>query len=116
MVAGAGPVGLYTALLLAEQGIKVQIVEEQWRAASRSYALALHPASLRLLGEAGLAEQLLPAGYQVDRLVFYDRLDQVGEVRFAELGGEFPFVLVLPQEGLELLLRGRLERKKVCVT
>jgi len=115
MVVGAGPVGLYTALMLAEQGIKVQIVEEQWRAASRSYALALHPASLRLLGESGLAEQLLPVGYRVDRLVFYDQLEQVGEVRFADLGGEFPFVLVLPQEGLELLLRGRLEKQKVKV-
>jgi 2-polyprenyl-6-methoxyphenol hydroxylase-like FAD-dependent oxidoreductase len=115
LVVGAGPVGLYTALLLAEQGIEVQIVEEQWRAASRSYALALHPASLKLLGEAGLAEQLVPAGYRVDRLVFYDRLERVGEMRFTDLGGDFPFVLVLPQEGLELLLRGRLERQKVKV-
>ena len=115
MVVGAGPVGLYTALLLAEQGIRVQILEEQWRAASRSYALALHPASLRLLGKAGLAEQLIPAGYRVDQLVFYDRLERVGEIRFADLGGDYPYVLVLPQEGLELFLRGRLERQKVKV-
>jgi len=115
MVVGAGPVGLYTALALADQGIGVQIAEEQWRAASRSYALALHPASLRLLGEAGLAEQLVPAGYRVDRLVFYERLERVGDIQFGDLGGEYPYVLVLPQEGLELLLRGRLERQKVKV-
>jgi 2-polyprenyl-6-methoxyphenol hydroxylase-like FAD-dependent oxidoreductase len=115
-VVGAGPVGLYTALNLVQQGIEVQILEEQWRAASRSYALGLHPSSLNLLAEVGLAEQLVSAGYRVDRLVFYDRLDRVGEIRFADLGGDFPFVLVLPQEGLELLLRGKLERMKTKVS
>jgi len=115
LVVGAGPVGLYTALLLAEQGIKVQIVEEQWRAASRSYALALHPASLRLLADLGLAEQIVAAGYRVERLVFYDQTRRAGEMRFADLGGDFPFVLVLPQEALEALLRERLRRHRVQV-
>ena len=50
LVIGAGPVGLFTALLLAERGLKVQIIDEQWRSATRSYGLALHPSSLRLFG------------------------------------------------------------------
>ena len=49
LVVGAGPVGLYTALLLAEQGLDVEIVDGQWSTAARSYALALHPRSLELL-------------------------------------------------------------------
>lgn len=116
LVAGAGPVGLFTAVRLAEKGIGVQVLEEQWRAASRSYALALHPESLRLLGSTGLAEQLIPTGYRVDRLVFYDGREKAGEIRFADLGGNYPYVLVLPQESLEILLRGRLERQKIKVS
>jgi 6-methylpretetramide 4-monooxygenase / 4-hydroxy-6-methylpretetramide 12a-monooxygenase len=55
LVAGAGPVGLLAALALAEQGVQVQIVDQERRPAARSYALALHPQSLRLLDEIGLA-------------------------------------------------------------
>jgi 2-polyprenyl-6-methoxyphenol hydroxylase-like FAD-dependent oxidoreductase len=111
LVVGAGPVGLFTALLLTERGIQVQVIEEQWRTASRSYALALHPATLRLLAELGLAEEVVRLGYRVDRLVFHDHREICGELQFSGLGGSFPFVLVLPQEALEDLLRERLEKR-----
>ena len=53
LVTGAGPVGLFTALSLAERGIDVQIIDKEWRGSSRSYALALHPEALRLLDAVG---------------------------------------------------------------
>ena len=50
LVAGAGPTGLLAALSLAEAGLSVELVDEEWRPAGHSYALALHPSSLGLLG------------------------------------------------------------------
>ena len=58
LVVGAGPVGLFSALSLARHGVRVQIVDEQFRTAAHSYALALHSSSLGLLHEAGVAEKL----------------------------------------------------------
>ena len=62
LVVGAGPVGLLTAILLAEAGIEVRIIDREERTASRSYACALHPRTLRLLDGMGLAAPALAAG------------------------------------------------------
>ena len=51
LVVGAGPVGMMAALALAERGVRVRIIDQYRRAALHSYALALHPGSLRLLGK-----------------------------------------------------------------
>ena len=53
LVVGAGPVGLCTALLLAEAGIETVIIDRETRTAARSYACALHPGSLELLDRLG---------------------------------------------------------------
>src|SRR5712664_2606483 len=50
LVAGAGPVGLMTAALLAESDIQVEIIDREERTTTRSYACALHPGTMRLLG------------------------------------------------------------------
>ena len=115
LVAGAGPVGLATALLLAERGIEVEIVDEQWRAAARSYALALHPSSLELLEPSGIAADLVKAGKKVDGIAFYQGRERVGSLSFAKLSSAFPFLLVLPQSALEESLAKKLEARCVRV-
>ncbi|MFO7723916.1 MAG: FAD-dependent monooxygenase, partial [Oceanipulchritudo sp.] len=54
IVAGAGPVGLVTALTLNKRGIPVEIIERDDRPGTHSYALALHPATVKLLRELGM--------------------------------------------------------------
>ena len=49
MVVGAGPVGLFAGLCLAERGVGVQIIDKEWRGSMHSYALAIHPHSMALL-------------------------------------------------------------------
>lgn len=115
LVVGAGPVGLFTALRLARQGIETRILDAQWRTASRSYALALHPSSLELLARVGLSEKLLAQGHRVKRVAFYEGPDRMGELRFDELGTAYPFVLVLPQRLLEEELEEALARESVEV-
>jgi NADPH-dependent dioxygenase len=116
LVAGAGPVGLFAALTAARSGAKVALFDEEWRETARSYALALHPGTLRLFADAGLAEPLAARGHRVDRIVFYAGTERIREVRLDTLPGPYPFVLVLPQHDLEQLLAQRLAEHAVPVS
>ena len=115
LVVGAGPVGLLAALALAEQGIRVQIVDQERRPAARSYALALHPQSLRLLDEVGLAGDLLARAHRIERVAFYEGTERRAELDFTALPAEFPFVAVLPQQILEGSLESALKQRGVPV-
>jgi 2-polyprenyl-6-methoxyphenol hydroxylase-like FAD-dependent oxidoreductase len=110
LVVGAGPVGLFTAIQLAEAGIKVKIIDQGGRTTVRSYACALHPSTLKLLGQTGLVAPVLDAGRRVQTVAFYDQASRRAEVKLAQLGGEFPFLLILPQNVLEEILEQRLRK------
>jgi 2-polyprenyl-6-methoxyphenol hydroxylase-like FAD-dependent oxidoreductase len=111
LVVGAGPVGLLTGILLAERGIEFQIIDFEERTAARSYACALHPSSLHLLNKLGVAEELLPHGRRIPKIAFYDGPLRRAEINLAELGGDFPFLLVVPQSELEDILEQCLRAK-----
>lgn len=115
LVVGAGPVGMFTALSLAERGLAVEVLDESWRTTARSYALALHPHSLELLDGLGLAEELVAEGHRVDSVAFYEGRERCADLSLAELPGGFPFLLVLPQDRLERALSRRLKEKGVAV-
>ena len=115
LVVGAGPVGLLTAILLAEAGIEVRIIDREERTASRSYACALHPRTLRLLDGMGLAAPALAAGRRVEKIAFYDGATRQAEVKLSQLGGVFPFMAILPQNAFESLLEQRLRKLGVAV-
>ncbi len=115
LVAGAGPVGLFTALALAERGVDVELLDAQWRTAGRSYALGLHSSSLELFDQLGLAEGLIKDGFRVDTVAFYRGPERLGELRLGELDRKYPFVLVLPQNRLEQALEAGLKKRKVKV-
>lgn len=115
LVVGAGPVGLFTALSLAEQGVNVTILDKRWRAHSHSYALALHPGTLGLLDELALARELVDKGRVVRKLVFHEGRDERAEVDLSKLEGKFPYVAVVPQSSLEWALEERLRQRGVDV-
>jgi 2-polyprenyl-6-methoxyphenol hydroxylase-like FAD-dependent oxidoreductase len=115
LIVGAGPVGLLTAIVLAEAGIEVKIVDREDRTAARSYACALHSRTLRLLSPMGLAAPMLERGRRVQSVAFYDGAARRAEVKLAELGGEFPFMLILPQNEFESVLEQRLRKAGVAV-
>ena len=115
LVVGAGPVGLFAALSLAEMGIRVQIVDQERRPAARSYALALHPQTLRLLEESGLTEELVPMAHRVSSMAFYEGPERRAAVDLSALPASLPCVAVLPQQILEGALESRLLRLGVPV-
>jgi 2-polyprenyl-6-methoxyphenol hydroxylase-like FAD-dependent oxidoreductase len=115
LVIGAGPVGLYMAILLAEDGIETEIVDVQERTTARSYACALHAETLSLLQPLGLTESLVAQGRKIETIAFYDHETRRAEVRLDRLSSQFPFLLILPQNGLETALEQRLRASGVAV-
>jgi 2-polyprenyl-6-methoxyphenol hydroxylase-like FAD-dependent oxidoreductase len=116
LVVGAGPVGLLTALLLNEAGIEAKIIDREARTTARSYACALHPRTLKLLERMGLAAAVLDRGRRIQTIAFYDGESRRAEIRLSELGGDFPFLLILPQNAFEDLLEQRLRKAGAAVT
>jgi 2-polyprenyl-6-methoxyphenol hydroxylase-like FAD-dependent oxidoreductase len=115
LVVGAGPVGLLTALLLARRGVGVEIYDRGEGTAPRSFALALHPDSLRLLDELGLAEGLVAAGRPVERVLFLEGDDERASLDLSRLDSPHPFLLVTPQFRFEGALEEALAAHKVKV-
>jgi 2-polyprenyl-6-methoxyphenol hydroxylase-like FAD-dependent oxidoreductase len=115
LVVGAGPVGLWTALLLAEAGLEVKIIDREERTTTRSYACALHPRTLNLLHKRGLAAPLVEKGRRSGAVVFFQGTTRYGSVTFAEKGAPFPFLLIVPQNSLESALEQKLREAGVNV-
>jgi 2-polyprenyl-6-methoxyphenol hydroxylase-like FAD-dependent oxidoreductase len=109
LVVGAGPVGMVAALALAQRGVHVQIIDREPCPATHSYACALHAPTVRLLEQFGLAEEVLNLGRLIKAIIFYDRHIRWASVRYIELPGPHPFLVVLPQSALERLLERQLK-------
>lgn len=110
LVAGAGPVGMITALCLLREGLSVQIVERASAPATHSCALALHPASLELLDELGVAQPLLDQALKIESLGLYDGGDRRAGLSYRDLERKYPFLAVVQQDVLEHQLSAALHR------
>jgi 2-polyprenyl-6-methoxyphenol hydroxylase-like FAD-dependent oxidoreductase len=115
LVIGAGPVGLCAAVVLAKKGIRVMVVDRQWRTGAHSYALALHSQSLQLLHELAILDDVLERAYRVHTVGLYDRAARRAELRLVGPGGEPCPLAVMRQDVLEHLLEQSLDRLGVKV-
>ena len=75
----------------------------------------MHPRTLKLLDGLGLAEGIIAQGRRVDTLAFYDREARRAQVKLSELGGPFPYLLIMPQGAFERVLEERLRKAGVAV-
>ncbi|KAG0272731.1 hypothetical protein BGZ95_011485 [Linnemannia exigua] len=78
LIAGAGPVGLYEALLLTQLGIPVRIIEREQGISPNSRALGLHARSLEILQFTGTVEPFLGAGKPLAKVHYYKNARLVG--------------------------------------
>ncbi|WP_457653589.1 FAD-dependent oxidoreductase [Rhodocaloribacter sp.] len=115
LVVGAGPVGQAAALTLARRGIRVAIVDREWRTGAHSYALALHPRSLALLDELGVLPEVLERAHRVRSVGLYEGPERRGELHVSELGGDFSFLAVMRQDALENLFEQALRDQGVKI-
>jgi 2-polyprenyl-6-methoxyphenol hydroxylase-like FAD-dependent oxidoreductase len=112
LVVGAGPVGLVAALLLEQHGVRVEIVDMHPRTAQQSYALAIHPRTLRVLDEAGLSEELIGAGQKLTKVAYYEGRERHAEIDYSRLASSHPYLLVVRQSLLEHAAEAALRRHK----
>lgn len=101
IVAGAGPVGLVTALTLNKRGIPVEIIERDDRPGTHSYALALHPATVKLLRELGMEAEFREGGLSLQRIAFMDEAEERFELKLDEIQENGDGLLVVGQNHLE---------------
>jgi 3-(3-hydroxy-phenyl)propionate hydroxylase len=109
VVIGAGPVGLVTAIGLAQKNLKVLVLEKnsvevppQWRGST------IHPPTLAIFNELGLAEKIIEGAVKVDVLQFRDlEIDQVVNFKYKVLENlvKYPFRLQFEQYKVLKLLR-----------
>ena len=115
LVVGAGPVGLTAALFLRRQGVDVTIIDKDLRTTQQSYALAIHPRTLAILDEAGLAAPLVAAGRKLTRLAYYEGHERRVEIDYSSLASKHPYLLVVRQSVLESVAAEALRAQKLKV-
>lgn len=115
LVVGAGPVGLAATLFLQQHGVRVQVVDVHQHTTQHSYALAIHPRTLRSLDEAGLSEGLIAAGRKLTKVAYYEGRERRAEIDYSRLASKHPYLLVLRQSVLEKAAEQALRQKKLKV-
>ena len=115
LVVGAGPVGLVAALFLQQRGIRVEIVDMHQRTTQHSYALAIHPRTLRVLDEVGLSDGLIGAGHTVTKVAYYEGRQRRAEIDYSTLSSRHPFLLVVRQSLLERAAEEALRQQSLKV-
>src|SRR4026208_2232819 len=115
LVVGAGPVGLVAALFLQQHGVRVEVVDMDQRTTQQSYALAIHPSTLRILDEAGLSEGLIRAGRKLTKVAYCEGRERRAEIDYSALASRHPYLLVVRQSLLEKAAKEALRQKKLKV-
>lgn len=114
LVVGAGPVGLATALMLAEHGISVEVIDEDDDTSRPSYTVVLHPATVELLAGIGLLDELKAHSTPISHVTVYDGVEPRGALRFEDHGAGVS-VLTLPYDQLVAVLERRVREHKIPI-
>ena len=108
LVVGAGPTGLVLAADLLARGISVRIIDKGDGVALQSRAIGIHARTLEALHMMGLAERFIEHGQMVRQFNFYSEGRRLIGLEFARCGSRFGYLLDLPQDQTERLLRARI--------
>lgn len=110
LVIGAGPSGLALAILLAQAGRRVKVIERRSGVSAHSRAIGLHPPGLAVLDRVGVGTLATEMGIRIRQGLGISRGRVVGALDFAVVPGPHPYVLALPQNETLGLLRQRLRQ------
>jgi 2-polyprenyl-6-methoxyphenol hydroxylase-like FAD-dependent oxidoreductase len=108
LVVGAGPTGLVLAAELLARGIRTRVIDQGDGVALQARAIGIHARTLEVLDTMGLAGRFTECGQVVRQLRFYSRARCLTSLDFARCGSRFGYVLDLPQDQTERLLRARI--------
>jgi 3-(3-hydroxy-phenyl)propionate hydroxylase len=112
LIAGGGPVGVVAALALARQGIPVHVFEAEARVNDNPRAATTHAATLEMLAELGLVDEVIRRGLIEPKFRVWDRASRelIVEFDFGLLASEtrFPYVVQCEQHKLANMTIDRL--------
>ncbi|MGE3245581.1 MAG: FAD-dependent oxidoreductase [Beijerinckiaceae bacterium] len=100
LIAGGGPVGLFCALLLGRAGLPVRVFDNNPALQQDPRAATTHPATLEVLGAAGLVEDMARVGLVTPIFQFWDRPTntKIAEFDHALLKDDTPYPTVIQCE------------------
>ena len=112
VIAGGGPVGVVTALALARQGLEVRLFEAEARVNDSPRAATTHAATLEILENLGLVEEVTRRGLIEPRFRVWDRASRtiIAEFDFGVLKNDtrYPYVVQCEQHKLANISLDRL--------
>ncbi len=112
LIAGGGPVGVIAALALARQGLAVRVFEADDRVNDAPRAATTHAATLEMLDDLGLVEEVTRRGLIEPKFRIWDRAsgDVIATFDFGILADEtrYPYVVQCEQHKLNNLVIERL--------
>lgn len=116
VVAGAGPVGLITALGLLHYGLDVVVLEEDEELSRDTKAGTVLTRTIEVLDRYGVAEDVLSQALRIDEIGDVDRAtgETQRSIKTWLLRDEtrYPFVINIPQHFLEPVLASALEERR----
>ncbi|WP_327085195.1 FAD-dependent oxidoreductase [Nonomuraea sp. NBC_01738] len=98
VIAGGGPAGAVLALLLARSGVEVTLLEKHADFLRDFRGDTIHPSTLRVLDELGLADDFLKIPHR--KVYGLDMVTDEGHARMAslrELPGPYNYIAFVPQ-------------------
>ncbi len=112
LIGGGGPVGLFCALLLGRHGIPVRVFDANDELQADPRAATTHPATLEVLGAAGLVEDMAEAGLTAPIFQFWDRptgnLVATFDLELLKNDTKYPYVIQCEQYKTSRILLDRL--------
>ncbi len=108
LIVGAGPVGMATALMLIQRGLKVDVVDKLNDSCAHSNSFLLSPAVLEVFDKLGLINDVLADAQLIDKIEIYDERKRKAVLSLGELNCRYPFIASLPLSRLEALLMNAL--------
>jgi 2-polyprenyl-6-methoxyphenol hydroxylase-like FAD-dependent oxidoreductase len=107
LVAGAGPTGLVLACELLTRGIRARIIDKGDGVVLQTRALGVHARTLEVFDMMGLADRFLDHGQVVRRFHMYTDGRTLVRLDLGRTGSAFGFMLDVPQQVTETILRQR---------
>lgn len=113
LIAGGGPVGLFCALLLGREGIPVRLFDVNDTLQDDPRAATTHPATLEVLGAAGLVDDMAEVGLTAPIFQFWDRpsgrLVATFDLDLLKNDTKYPFVIQCEQFKTAKIIMRRLQ-------
>lgn len=110
-IVGGGPAGMVLALLLGRAGIQTTLLEEHHDFERDFRGDTVHPSTMELMDDLGLADRLLELPHaKIHRLMFDGPSGPVVLADLSRLKTKFPYITMMPQARFLDFLAGEMSK------